>query len=93
MMQLTRQKIWQAVLGELEVGMSKANFKTWVKNTQLLSIEGSLATVSVPHIFARDRLATVYNSQIIEALQKLAPDVEKVEYIIGSSLEEQPLEA
>ena len=92
-MQLTRQKIWQAVLGELEVGMSKANFKTWVKNTQLLSIEGSLATVSVPHIFARDRLATVYNSQIIEALQKLAPDVEKVEYIIGSSLEEQPLEA
>lgn len=89
-MNLTRQKIWQAVLGELEVGMSKANFKTWVKNTQLLSIEGDTATVSVPHIFARDRLATVYNPQIIESLQRLAPEVEKVEYVIGSSLEVQP---
>ncbi len=89
-MELTRQKIWQAVLGELEVGMSKANFKTWVKPTQLLSLDGSLATVSVPHIFARDRLATVYNSQIIEALQKLAPDVEKVDFVIGSSLEQKP---
>jgi chromosomal replication initiator protein len=84
-MNLTRQKIWQGVLGELEVGMSKANFKTWVKNTQLVSIEGTTATVSVPHIFARDRLATVYNDQIIEALRKLVPDIIAVEYVVGSS--------
>jgi chromosomal replication initiator protein len=84
-MNLTRQKIWQGVLGELEVGMSKANFKTWVKNTQLVSIEGTTATVSVPHIFARDRLATVYNDQIIEALRKLVPDIVAVEYVVGSS--------
>ena len=89
-MSLTRQKIWQAVLGELEVGMSKANFKTWVKNTQLLSVDGDKATVSVPHIFARDRLATVYNPQVLEALQKLVPEVESIDYIIGSSLEEKP---
>lgn len=91
-MSLTRQKIWQAVLGELEVGMSKANFKTWVKNTQLLSVDGDKATVSVPHIFARDRLATVYNPQVLEALQKLVPEVESIDYIIGSNLEEKPVD-
>lgn len=87
-MNLTRQKIWQGVLGELEVSMSKANFKTWVKNTQLVSIEGTTATVSVPHIFARDRLATVYNDQILEALQKLVPEVIAVEYVVGTSASE-----
>ncbi len=86
-MGLTRQKIWQAVLGELEVGMSKANFKTWLKNTQLVAIENGTATVSVPHIFARDRLLTVYNSQIMEALTKLAPEVTTIEYVVGSSSE------
>lgn len=92
-MSLTRQKIWQGVLGELEVGMSKANFKTWVKNTQLANISDGIATVSVPHIFARDRLATVYNEQIIEALRKLAPNVERVEYVVGSIVQEQDSEA
>jgi len=82
---LTLQKIWQGVLGELEVGMSKANFKTWVKNTQLVGIENNTATVSVPHIFARDRLETVYNGQILEALRKLAPNVEHMSYVVGTA--------
>lgn len=84
-MSLTLQKIWQGVLGELEVGMSKANFKTWVKNTQLVGIENNTATVSVPHIFARDRLETVYNSQILEALRKLTPNVEHISYVVGTA--------
>ncbi len=76
---------WQTILGELEVTMSGANYKTWVKNTTLLKIDDTVATVGAPNIFARDRLAQKYNSEILEVLQKQLPHVQLIEYIVRSS--------
>ena len=30
---MTKEQLWQAVLGELELSLSKANFTTWFNNT------------------------------------------------------------
>lgn len=76
---------WQTILGELEVTMSGANYKTWVKNTVLLKIDDSVATVGAPNIFARDRLAQKYNVEILEVLQKQLPQIELIEYIVKST--------
>lgn len=77
--------VWQTILGELEVTMSGANYKTWVKNTTLLKVDDVVATVGAPNIFARDRLAQKYNSEILEVLQKQLPHVQLIEYIVRSS--------
>ena len=33
---MTPQELWQATLGELEMLLSKANFTTWFRNTNIV---------------------------------------------------------
>ncbi|OGH02892.1 MAG: chromosomal replication initiator protein DnaA [Candidatus Levybacteria bacterium RIFCSPHIGHO2_01_FULL_37_17] len=42
------KSIWKAVLSEIELEVSRANFFTLFKQTHLLSIEGSVATIAAP---------------------------------------------
>ena len=85
MSQKDLDRIWRAVLGELEVSMSGANFKTWVKNTHLLELGDTQAVVAAPNIFARDRLEHNYNGEILSALQKQEPSIESITYQIKTA--------
>ncbi|TSC93374.1 MAG: chromosomal replication initiator protein, partial [Candidatus Berkelbacteria bacterium Athens1014_28] len=64
------EKIWQAVLAELEVEISKPNFKTWFKNTFICDFKKGVFTVGVPNIFFEGFLKKKYLSEIKKALQK-----------------------
>ncbi|MCE9586483.1 chromosomal replication initiator protein DnaA [Candidatus Uhrbacteria bacterium] len=66
---MDQQALWQAVLGELELSLSKANFTTWFKNTYLISAEGTKAVVAVPNTFTKTWMEKKYNDQIIKALR------------------------
>ena len=35
---MDKEKTWQAILGELELSISKASFTTWFKNTYIIDI-------------------------------------------------------
>lgn len=83
-MNTSATELWQAVLGELEVSLSRANYKTWFKNTALVSVDNSVAVVSVPNIFTREWIEKKYHQQIFEALSKLVNGLETVEYRIGA---------
>lgn len=77
-------RVWQAVLGELEVGLSRANFTTWFKNTSLISTDDGEVIISVPNIFTKEWLENKYHKQISEALRKVLPEVKSVTYRVGS---------
>jgi len=70
-MELNPQQLWQAVLGELELTLSKANFSTWFKGTFISSIEGERANIGVPSTFIREWLEKKYQKAILQALQNL----------------------
>lgn len=78
-------KIWQAVLGELEVSLSKANYKTWINGSSLVAVDNGTAIIAAQNIFQKDWIAKKYNDQILAALTKIRPDIVKVEYVIGQS--------
>ena len=40
-------KIWQGVLGELELSISKASFTTWFKNTFIIAINNDEIIIGV----------------------------------------------
>ena len=50
---MTNDQLWQAVLGELELLISKANFTTWFKNTFINSLESSQVIVGTPNAFTK----------------------------------------
>jgi chromosomal replication initiator protein len=62
--------VWQAILGELELSMSRGNFVTWFTNTYLLSVDEQVAVVGVPNVFIKQQLEKKYIDLLIEMLQK-----------------------
>ena len=49
-------RIWQAVLGELQRQVAKAYFDTWVRDTQLVSCQDGVFVIAAQSEFARDWL-------------------------------------
>lgn len=77
------QKVWQAVLGEFEVTLSRANFTTWMKNTSLEDVRGDLARVLVPNAFTKEWLRRKYLDDILAAIIKHVPEVKRIEFKVG----------
>ena len=57
---MDNDQIWKAVLGELEMGISRVNFITWFKNTFIYSIEDDRIIISVPNDFTKRWLEQKY---------------------------------
>ncbi|PIZ98371.1 MAG: chromosomal replication initiator protein DnaA [Candidatus Magasanikbacteria bacterium CG_4_9_14_3_um_filter_32_9] len=64
------EQLWESVLGELELTISKANFTTWFKNTFIVSLDNDSVVIGVPNAFTKAWLENKYNVHIISALNK-----------------------
>lgn len=68
---MTLQQLWQAVLGELELSISKPNFTTWFKNTAISSYENGKVIIAVPNTFSLAWLQKKYHQSILKTLRQL----------------------
>ncbi len=78
--------LWQAVLGEIELSISRGNYVTWFKNTCLLKEQDDLIIVGVPNVFIKQQLERKYSELILEMLRKNGATPERIEYKIHSAL-------
>ena len=87
---MTKQQLWQATLGELELVLSKANFTTWFKNTFVSDHQNDKVIVGVPNTFTKAWLEKKYHPSIIKALQKISEHrIKEVIYeVIATKVEE-----
>lgn len=77
--------VWQAVLGEVELTISRANFATWFRNTRLLKYKDGVLTIGVPNVFIKQQLERKYNNLITELLAKNGVEPERIEYKISAA--------
>ncbi len=79
---MEKKQIWNIVLSELELLISKANFKTWLQGTYILEVkdDDKLVVVAVPNSFAKSWLEKKYHKHILRAIREATED--KVESII-----------
>ena len=89
--EMDKQEIWNIVLSELELSLSKANFKTWFQNTYVSQFKdnGETVIVAVPNNFSKNWLENKYHQAILEALQgatdnKIKKVIYKVETIVSA---------
>jgi chromosomal replication initiator protein len=68
---MDNEKIWQAVLAELEIGLSRINFNTWFKDTFLVELNDKTAIVGVPSAFVKKWLEEKYYKNILKSLEKI----------------------
>ncbi len=79
-------KVWQTVLGEIELSVSKGSFITWFKNTTLLDHDNSTVIIGVPNIFAKQQLEVKFNSLVSDVLKRNGLPAKNIQYKIHSSL-------
>ena len=77
-------QIWRAVLGSLELSLSKAKFTTWFKNTSVLDQSVDRIIIGVPNAFTKEWLTNKYHQEILKALRSVNPEIKQVEYQITS---------
>lgn len=75
------KKIWETVLSEIELEVSRANFLTLFKQTRLLSIEGDVATIAAPSGMIIDLLQRKFFSIIKNATDKHIGAATKIVFI------------
>ncbi|MCK5211164.1 chromosomal replication initiator protein DnaA [Candidatus Parcubacteria bacterium] len=68
---MNNNQLWQAVLGEIELNLSKANFTTWFKNTFISEFNDNKCIVCVPNTFTKAWLEKKYHQQISDALSNV----------------------
>lgn len=80
---MDNKKLWDSVLVEMELTLSKPNFNTWFKDTSIFKLEEGTVYVSVPNTFVQDWLLNKFHNTILKALRNLSGNVQSLQYIIS----------
>ncbi len=82
---MTNHEIWQAVLAEFELKVTKANFSTWFKNTGIGEYANGHIIICVPNAFTQSWLAKKYHSDLIKSIERITgKPVKKIEYRVDN---------
>jgi len=82
----TAYDIWQTALGELQLQVSKANYRTWLEKTKGISFEANSLVVSAPNTFVAEYLDKTLRSLIEKTLIGVARTAVKVHFIIDNQV-------
>ena len=82
---MNNHEIWQIVLGEIELSISRANFITWFKNTSIVSNKEGRLVIGVPNGFTKEWLENKYNKLIIKSLRNTIENIKGISYVISTS--------
>ncbi|MFA5087007.1 MAG: chromosomal replication initiator protein DnaA [Candidatus Paceibacterota bacterium] len=87
------EQLWQAVLAQIQLNISPANFATWFANTKISSIEKDIVVVSVPNSFSKEWLEQKYNKDILKILHSLDQEIKTINYIVSAAKVEKKAQA
>jgi len=78
---MTSQQLWQAVLGELELSLTKGSFSTWFKKSFIADCTEHSVVVGVPNTFTKTWLEQKFYRDIIKVVDKITQGkIKKLEF-------------
>ncbi|MDD4531728.1 MAG: DnaA N-terminal domain-containing protein, partial [Candidatus Pacebacteria bacterium] len=80
---MTNEELWQALLSQIQLTISPANFATWFANTKISSIDDNIVTVSVPNSFSKEWLEQKHNKEILRILKSLNENIKSIQYVVN----------
>ena len=87
-MEKNLEKLWQSVLGEMEVQLSRANFATWLKNSQLADERDGTLFIILPNNFAKEWVENKYHKNILGIARNFDDSVRKLEFMVSGQKQE-----
>jgi len=77
------RELWNNVLNEIELSVSKATFNTWFRDTFILKNETGVVSLAVPNSFVEEWLKSKHHSLILKLLRSGNENIHALEYIIA----------
>ena len=81
--QVDIKQLWNDALVKIELSITTANFKTWFRDSYIISLEDGTAIIGVPSVFVKDWLQDKFQTMILKTLRDLTPHVRSVEYTVA----------
>ena len=82
---MNKEELWQAVLAQVQLNISPANFATWFKNTDICSYKDGQIIITAPNTFVKEWLEQKYNKIIFKILHSLDEEIKEVQYTVGKT--------
>lgn len=79
------EKLWNAVLSEIELNTTRASFITWFQYVFLLDLKDGVAHIGVPDSFAKEWLENKFSKTILKILRNLNPDIKDIKISINQA--------
>lgn len=79
---MSDNRLWSTVLGEVELSISRASYRTWFQNTHLIDQTDNEITVGVPNIFTKKQMEDKYSETLEQILRKNGVDNKKLVFTI-----------
>ncbi len=76
------KQIWDKVLTEIELSISKPNFNTWFKDTYIAKFDDGSILLSVPNNFVEEWLSSKFHTLILKSLRNISTTIHSLEYVI-----------
>ncbi len=77
------KKLWESVLVEVELSVSKANFNTWFKDTYIQKQEEGTVYLSVPNTFVKTWLQDKFHKFVLNSLRTQGEHIRGLEYVVS----------
>ncbi len=82
--------LWNNVLAQIELGISKANFSMWFKDTFIIKQDDGVVFLGVPNVFVKDWLLNKYHKDIMKNLRTFGESIRNVEYLVAKEENKNP---
>jgi len=90
---VNQDQIWSQVQEELRFQLAKRTYDMWLKNTSVVSADGSTFRIGVPSKLAKDWLEDRFSGLIQETLQAVTGAEVGIDFVISPSSHRPPLVA
>lgn len=80
---MNNNELWQSVLAQMQLHISKASFATWFQNTEITSRENEKIIISVPNAFSREWLSNKYYKLIFKTIYDIDSSIRELDFIIN----------
>lgn len=85
---MDKDKLWQAVLAQLQLTLSKSNYSLWFGKTFIKSLQQKagkqIVEIAGQNILIRDKLEKIYQPEIREILDRLTHKKNELQFVIAS---------
>ena len=82
---MKKEEVWQAILAQIQLNLSPANFATWFKNARIVELQKDHVVIGVPNNFSKEWIEKKYKKMLIKIIRQFNENIKTIEFKVDSN--------